>query len=82
MQMNVTTIIGKFIRFEVVCAHDMFDFTKSHLAHCLYPSRTALMIASMKGNVNVVRILLQCNACPNKVDMHGYRGVVGSHKAW
>jgi len=36
-----------------------------------YDSRSALMVASMKGNAEVAAELLRCGADPNLVDMHG-----------
>merc|ERR1712100_780189 len=36
-----------------------------------YDFRTALMVASMKGNTEAVRKLLEYHANPNLVDMHG-----------
>lgn len=36
-----------------------------------YDQRNALMVSSMKGNVDVVKKLLEYNANPNLTDMHG-----------
>ena len=36
-----------------------------------YDHRTALMVSSMKGNFDVVKLLLQCGADPNILDTHG-----------
>jgi ankyrin repeat protein len=36
-----------------------------------YDHRTALHVASMKGDADAAKLLLQYKACPNKIDMHG-----------
>lgn len=57
---------GDTTTISLMCGQGGFDPN-----HSDYDNRTALMVASTKGNTDVVRLLLQYNACPNKTDMHG-----------
>ena len=55
--------------YMVNCAlrvHDSFDPNNAD-----YDNRNALMVAAMKGNDEVVQMLLEYRASPNLTDMHG-----------
>eukprot|EP00522_Entomoneis_paludosa_P004971 CAMPEP_0172470530 /NCGR_PEP_ID=MMETSP1065-20121228/66589_1 /TAXON_ID=265537 /ORGANISM="Amphiprora paludosa, Strain CCMP125" /LENGTH=379 /DNA_ID=CAMNT_0013228501 /DNA_START=12 /DNA_END=1151 /DNA_ORIENTATION=- len=54
------------ITINVMCDQGGFDPNSSD-----YDSRTALMVAAMKGNLETVTKLLEHGADPNLVDMHG-----------
>ncbi|KAL3781755.1 hypothetical protein HJC23_004854 [Cyclotella cryptica] len=45
-----------------------------------YDHRAALMIASIKGNADVVKLLLQYNADPNITDMYGSSALLEATK--